>query len=504
VKPNLSRISSIELELEASRLRYWRYVEHVHRGRWRRAGYLIWACDQIQSFIEGRMTTQDGHEAQVLCLSMPPQHGKSMTFTETLPSWYLGRWPDRRVIEVSYNDDFAHKFGRRNREKVMQSGAYLFGIAVSRKTSAVDEWELSNGVGSMLSRGVGGSITGNPADLIIIDDPVKNRQEAQSETYRERIWDEWLNSIRTRLSSSGKTLVIMTRWHEDDLVARLVAQERDVVVINLPCEAEEDDPVYREVGEPLGVVLGKDAEWLERFKSVYLTTEGSRVWYALFQGHPTLAEGNMIRREWWQYYSQRPERFDEVIQSWDCTFKDNEDNDFVVGTVWGRVQAQYYLLDMVRERMDLPATMRAIESMSAKWPKSMTKLVEDKANGPAVIQMLRRKVPGLVAVNPEGGKESRVQAILGAIESGNVYLPDTDTAPWVTAFVDECSAFPTGTHDDMVDSMSQGLNRLVYHTGSRALPEPNPHAINSMDYRVTQRQRELTRPATQKGKVRQV
>jgi predicted phage terminase large subunit-like protein len=435
-----------------------------------------------------------------------PTHN-SMSLTETLPSWYLGNYPRNRVIEVSYNDDFAHKFGRRNREKVSQFGPGLFGIQVSKKTSAVDEWELTNGIGSMLSRGLGGSITGNPADLLIIDDPVKDRQEAESLVFRERVWDAWLNSIRTRLSANGKTVVIMTRWHEDDFVARLQQYEQGVVTINLPCEAEEDDPVYRAVGEPLGLILGKDREWLGRFKQVYLTTEGSRVWQALYQGHPTAAEGALIKRQWWQYYSEMPSHFDEIIQSWDCAFKDGEDNDFVVGTVWGRVAACYYLLDLQRDHLDLPSTIRSIEVMHAKWPRGMVKLVEDKANGPAVIQMLQFKVPGLVPVTPEGGKEARVQAILGAIESGNVYLPDANLAPWVVPFVDECSSFPMGLHDDMVDSMSQALNRLVYHSSHTDPnnPEGRVYTDHSLDAKVRRMNDELIRNRSgRKGGARQI
>lgn len=493
--PWAMNLSWNEVLKEGARICYWRYVKYVHQGRWMPAGYLIWMCDKVQDFLHGRLRTASGVEAQILCISMPPQHGKSMSLTETLPSWYLGNWPRNRVIEVSYNDDFAHRFGRRNREKVAEFGPRLFGVQVSKKTSAVDEWELTNGIGSMLSRGLGGSITGNPADLLIIDDPVKDRQEAESLVFRERVWDAWLNSIRTRLSANGKTIVIMTRWHEDDFVARLQQYEQGVVSINLPCEAEEDDPVFRAVGEPLGLILGKDREWMDRFKQVYLTTEGSRVWQALYQGHPTAAEGALIKRHWWKYYSEVPSHFDEIIQSWDCAFKDGEKNDFVVGTVWGRVSRTYYLLDLIRDHLDLPATMRAIESMSQKWPMGMVKLVEDKANGPAVIQMLRTSVPGLIAVNPEGGKESRVQAILGAIESGNVYLPDASAAPWVIGFVDECSSFPLGVNDDMVDSMSQGLNRLVYHSShiDPNNPEGRVFTDHSLEARVRRMNDELIR-----------
>lgn len=464
-----------EIQVALSKKRYWEYVKYVHQGRWIEAPYLIHICNLVQRFLEGDLRQEDGTEVMILCISLPPQHGKSMSLTETLPSWVLGKFKTWRVIEVSYNEDFARKFGRRNKEKINEFGEKIFGVRVSKVTSAQDEWELDNGVGSMLSRGVGGSITGNPADLIIIDDPVKNRQEAESEVYRERVWDEWLNSIRTRLAAKGKTIVIMTRWHEDDLVARMLKNEgKRAMYINLPCEAEEDDPVLREPGEALGKVLGKDNAWLDDFKPVYLTREGSRVWQSLFQGRPTAAEGNLFKRSWFRFYSERPKYFDEIIQSWDCTFKDSDGSDFVSGQVWGRVGALYYLLDRVKERLDLPDTCSAIMQMTSKWPQTLLKLVEDKANGPAVIQLLQTRIPGLIAVNPEGGKIARANAVSAAFESGNVYLPDADIAPWIVEYMDELTAFPNGAHDDDVDSTTQALNRLIYYTDHRDPPQPPP------------------------------
>ncbi len=479
--------------------RYWRYVEYVHQGRWKVAGYLQYVCDVVQDFVEDA-----SHDRRILCLSLPPQHGKSMSITETLPSWYLGKWPERRVIEISYNDDFAKKFGRRNREKLERFGSVVFDVRLSKSVSNVQEWELDNGVGGMQSRGVGGAITGNPADLILIDDPIKNRMEAESETYRERVWDEWMNSIRTRLAAYGKAIVIMTRWHEDDLVARLLANENGVEYINIPCEAEEDDPLYRDVGEPLGAVLGKDKAWLDSFKQAYMRANGGkRVWEALFQGNPTSAEGNLFRRHWWRYYTENslPTHFDEMLQSWDCTFKDSDGTDFVVGTVWGRVGADVYLLDLHRERMDLPTTMESIIAMSAKWPQTFTKLIEDKANGPAVIQLLRNKVPGLVAVEPKGGKTARAQAILGVVQAGNVWLPDAEMAPWVVGFVDECSAFIPGVDnakDDQVDSMTQALVRLMYNTNHEEPPAPTDM---SMDKRVEEHREALIQLRVKRGRM---
>lgn len=463
-----------EVRQALARKRYWEYVKYVHQGRWIEAPYLIYTCNLVQDLLEDKLITENGETARILCVSFPPQHGKSMSITETLPSWVLGKWPNHRVIEVSYNEDFARKFGRRNKEKVNEFGESLFGVRVAKGTAAQDEWELGNGVGSMLSRGLLGSITGNPANLIIIDDPFKSGKEANSEVYRQTIWGMWLDSIRTRLASDGKVIVIMTRWHEDDLVARMLKEESRVYYLNLPCEAEEGDPVLREPGEALGAVLGKDDTWLADFKRVYLTKEGSRVWNALFQGRPTAMEGNMFKRAWFKYYDKLPEYFDEIIQSWDCTFKDSDGSDFVSGTVWGRISAEYYLLDRRKQRLDLPDTCSAIMQMTAKWPRALIKLVEDKANGPAVIQLLQTRIPGLIAVNPEGGKIARANAVSPAFESGNVYFPTPEIAPWIIEYEEELCAFPNGVNDDDVDSTTQALNRLIYYTNHKEPPLPPP------------------------------
>jgi len=445
-----------ETYIDLVKSNYAAYVQYVHEGRWIPAKHLLFVCDNVQRFIE----TDTGKPFDILIISMPPQHGKSQSITETLPSWFLGKWPEKRVIEVSYNDTFAQKFGRRNRDKIKNYGKSLFDIELSKVKDSNEEFELSNNIGGMISRGIMSGITGNPAELIIIDDPVKTKEEAESETDREKKWDEWDNSIKTRCAAGAKVIVIMTRWHEDDLAGRMIMNlPKYVKVINLPCEAEGNDILGRKTGEALFPEIGKGNDWKDAFKESYCTSEGKRSWQALYQGRPTAQEGNLIKRKWWKYYSLIPERFDQAIQSWDCAFKDSDGSDYVVGTVWGRVGADKYLLDLVRDHMDLPTTIQAVEQLSNKWPDAWLKLVEDKANGPAVIQMLQHKVPGLVGVNPEGSKLARVQAILPHIEAGNVYLPENAT--WLSDFVEECSAFPQGKNDDQVDSVSQALIRLI-------------------------------------------
>ena len=158
-----------------------------------------------------------------------------------------------------------------------------------------------------------------------------------------------------------------------------------------------------------------------------------------------------------------PSRFDQQIQSWDMAFKDTKNSDFVVGQVHGAHGADRFLLDQVRDRMDFPATLLAVRRLSAQWPDAQTKLVEDRANGPAVIQCLRKEIGGFVEVNPEGGKVSRAAGASPQLESGNWYLPHPQLADWVEEFIGECAAFPAGAYDDQVDAWTQGANRLLHH-----------------------------------------
>lgn len=434
---------------ELARRHYGDYVVHVHHGAYQHFRHTELLCDALQPIADG--------EQKYILIELPPRHGKSMTVTETFPSFFVGKNPDKRVIAAAYSDNLARKFGRLNRNKINEYGNILFDSSLSQQNSASNNWSLEGHRGGMIATGIGGSVTGEGADLMIIDDPLKNAEEAASDTIREKVWAEWESTLSTRLHEGASVIVIMTRWHEDDLIGRLLERSpRDWERLRMPAIAEDvDDILNRDIGQALCPGLGFDEEWAEQ-KRVEV---GSQVWSALFQQRPSPADGNIFNRNWWQYYHQAP-TMDQIIQSWDCTFKDNNDNDYVVGQVWGIKGANKYLLDQVRDRMDLPSTMQAIRSLSNKWPLTALKLVEDKANGPAVIQMLSQEVPGLVPVEPEGGKIVRAQAVTPDIEAGNVYLPDPSIAPWVHDFVEECSAFPNGANDDCVDSMSQALARM--------------------------------------------
>jgi len=319
----------------------------------------------------------------------------------------------------------------------------------------------------MISAGIGGAITGEGADLLLVDDPIKNREEAESKFYRERVWSEWQNTLLTRLHPNARIIVILTRWHEDDLVGRILdGKDKDQwTVVSLPAIAEPGDLLGRKEGEPLWPERGYDKEWAEATK----INVGSRTWNSLYQQHPTPPEGGIIKRQWLRYYSRRPEYLEQIILSFDCSFKVEKEAksgpDYVVSQVWGKAGGNFYLLDQVKARLNFPDTVRLVLEMTAKWPQARAKLIEDKANGPAVISTLRDKIPGLIPREPEGGKVARVNAVSPFFESGNVYLPNVEIAPWIQDYVEELVTFPHSTYDDQVDATSQAL----LYIGSRRI-----------------------------------
>ncbi len=468
------RIAHLKAELgrrELSRRYYSEYLAYTQGTQWKRTRMSEYIATKVQAFLDSKT----GNAYDILLIETPPQHGKSMTVTETLPSWYMGKHPTHRVIIASYDSDFADKFCRRNKEKIRDFGSTVFNIQIGNIDRA-NEFELSNGKGRLISRGIMSGITGNPANLVIIDDPVKNMQEADSPTFRNRVWEEWQASIKSRLSAGGKVIVIMTPWHEDDFASRLMALEPNCTLLRLPVEAEANDPLGREIGEPLCPEFGKDEKWLKEYKQTYLADPrgGQRSWVALYQCSPRVESGNMIRRDWWRFYDPSETiLFGTEIISVDAAFKDADTNDFVSVQVWGKHKTDYYLLYCSNKHLDFPATVQEIRAVKALYPYARTTLIEDKANGSAIISTLQKEM-FIVPINPQGGKVSRVNAVAAAIESGHVYLPDPSKAAWVEGFVDQFAAFPNGAHDDMVDAASQALNRMIYYTGDFEPPKRDP------------------------------
>lgn len=401
-----------------------------------------------------------------LLVTMPPRHTKTSTSVQWFSFWALADNPQLPIIYASYEADYAAEWGAKTRDLVIEHGGE-YGLKLDPRYAARDNWKLVSG-GGMVTAGVGGPLTGKGAGLLLCDDLVKNDIEATSETMRERI-DSWVQTVAlTRLNPGGAACVFIgTLWHEDDILSRLIKRSnsgegRHFDVVRLPALAEKDDPLRREEGQAL---------WPEKYPVSALTqirkSMTSYHWTALYQCRPSPEGGGKIRDAWWQWYTPQsvPSEFDQMLQSWDLSLKVGKGRDPVAGQVWGRSGADFYLLAEAHGELDMPSVIAQCKKWATLFPKAKMKLIEDKAAGPALIQMLRHEaVGGVIPVNPKASKEARVEAILPLIEGRNVFLPknsDGTLPKWVDEFCNECRAFPQGKHDDRVDAMSQALSRLA-------------------------------------------
>lgn len=426
-----------------------------------------------------------------------PTHN-SQRVSRRFPLWLLVRRPSARIVLVGYELGIARRWGRTIKNDIATHGDVL-GLSVRDDTSAAHEWQLAGDEGGVYCVGIGGALTGRPADVMIIDDPHKGRKDADSLLMRENVWDWWTETARTRFGTETPVVLVQTRWHEDDLAGRLLEHDRGSWrVINIPAQADhkpeqgESDPLGRAPGDFLESTRGRHisrpigkcpkhpagieradgsrrecCDWDDIRHDV-----GSRGWQALYQGNPTPSAGVIFNKTWWQRYEQ-PQwtdradgsrwaiGFDELIISVDCTFKDSEGSDYVAMQVWGRRGLEAYLLDQVYDRMTFVETCDALRELAARWPQALLKLVEDTANGPAVINSLARKVPGLVPVTPDGSKVARAAAVSPFVEGRGVWLPAPELCPWVGDLIAEAAQFPQSPHDDRVDAMTQALNRLL-------------------------------------------
>ena len=422
-------------------------------------------CRELMKMVRG--------ETKRLMIFMPPRHGKTELVSRRLPAYILGVDPNASIISTSYGADLASRINR-DVQRIIEDPEYrkifpetgLWGknirsVADGSYLRNSDTFEVVGHKGIYRSTGIGGGITGMGANYAIIDDPIKNQEEANSKTYRDKVWDWYTSTLYTRLEKNASLLVTMTRWHEDDLAGRILEHSKgngqDWRIINFPAIKEDDlnPDDTRQLEEPL---------WPRKYDRKALdsirATVGTRVWTSLYQQRPAPSEGEIVKRGWWKYYKVIPNNISGLILSADLTFKDGEKTDFAVFQIWGKVGADKYLLDQVRARMGFNDQLRVFDNLNAKWPGMIARYIEDAANGAALIDTLRAKIPGIIAVRPSGSKVARAEAISPQVEAGNIYLPDPSIAPWVNDYIEEWAMFPNGAHDDQVDATTQAISKM--------------------------------------------
>jgi predicted phage terminase large subunit-like protein len=419
-------------------------------------------CDALDQFYDDVMA---GLHPRLMIFA-PPRHGKSETASRCFPAYCFGKNPRLNFIACSYAAMLAGSMNR-DVQRIMDGEAYAELFPESRLgTENVatlsgkplrnsDVFEIMGYLGRYRSAGVGGGITGQGFDIGLIDDPIADAASALSETIRESIWEWYRTTFYTRRSPHSGIVLIMTRWHQDDLAGRLLQEMKDGgekwTVVSFPAIAEADEQ-WRKVGD----ALHPERIPLEMLRATERTL-GSYNWTALYQQRPSPAGGNIFNRNKWQFWKVLP-TLEEIILSVDCTFKDSDGTDYVAIQVWGRKGADKYLLKRRRERLGFTATVTAVRAMRALYPTCGAVLIEDKANGSAVIDTIKKEIAGVIAVTPEGGKVARGYAVQPEQEAGNLYLPDPSIDETIENFLDEATNFPLGTHDDEVDAMTQAVN----------------------------------------------
>jgi predicted phage terminase large subunit-like protein len=408
-----------------------------------------------------------------LIINVPPRSGKSIIASVALPMFALGHDPTRRIICVSHTEDLARKFSL-DRRMVAQSpwfGAAFPGFRLAGPRPRDLELTTTQR-GSVFAAGMGGAVLGRGADLIVIDDPIKG-VDALSRAERRRVNEAFDTTLLTRLNDKrhGAIVIVMQRLHADDLVGHVL--ERDEwEVVSLPAIAT-DETLHRLSDVPGDLYRRRAGELLhpEREPMAVLEqmrrAQGSLTFEAQYQQDPAPVGGNVIRREWLRTYEALPSRFDRIVVAWDTASTLSEASDWSVGTVWGAVGLDYYLLEVVRDRFEAPDLRHAIVALSERWGADVT-LIEKTQLGHALLQDLRRtRALAPILVEPRYDKEARLLAQSARFEAGQVYLPTE--APWLGAYIGELLAFPNGRHDDQVDATTYALH---YLTARRPRNEP--------------------------------
>ncbi len=433
-------------------------------------------CRQLDAFYEAVKR----RESPRLIFCLPPRHGKSELVSRRFPAWCFGRDPDLEMIATSYSERLAARMNR-DVQRIIDSESYrvIFprtelydksrhaGIAAPGSYVRNSEiFEIVGHRGSYRSAGVGQGIGGMGADILIVDDPVKDWKQASSITVRNGIAEWFASTAYTRLAPGGGVLLCMTRWNEDDLAGRLISPQDDENadpwrVFAYPAIAERDEE-HRKMGEALHPER-YGLERLLRIKAAITKNLGSRIWTALYGQQPAPDEGDLLRMSWFRRFREAPAAPTRIVQSWDTGNKPKRTNDPSVCGTWLETDTGSYLVHVLRERLAYPDLKRTAVNHALAWGPGAV-LIEDKASGQSLIQDLRAetRLPVIgIDPTPDGDKLVRFTTTTPLIEAGRVWLPEN--AAWLPDYESELTHFPNGAYDDQVDMTSQYL-RWAYKT----------------------------------------
>jgi predicted phage terminase large subunit-like protein len=409
---------------------------------------------KFEEIVEGKLKR--------LIINMPPRHTKSEFASFLLPSWFLGKYPGKKVIQCSNTSELAVGFGRKVRNLVDSQpyGEIFPNVNLRADSKAAGRW-ATNGNGEYFAIGVGGTVTGKGADLLIIDDP-HSEQEAKLAQSNAEVFDqvyEWYTSgPRQRLQPGGSIVIVMTRWSKKDLTGRVLQSMIDKdgehwEVINFPAILPSGKPLWPEFWS------------LEELEALKLELPAGK-WNAQYQQEPTSEEGAIVKREWWKLWKQeRPPRCEFVIQSWDTAFTKSERADYSACTTWGvfymnenENDAHIILLDAFKRRMEFPELKERAFNHYKEWEPDAF-IVEAKASGAPLIYELRAMGIPVSEFTPSRGNDKmvRINSVADLFASGKVWAPETR---WADELIEELAAFPNSDHDDLVDSTTQALIRF--------------------------------------------
>ena len=397
-----------------------------------------------------------------LIINMPPRHTKSEFASYMLPAWYLGRFPNKKIIQCSNTAELAVGFGRKVRNLVdsTQYGKVFPNVSLRSDSKAAGRWS-TNGNGEYFAIGVGGTVTGKGADLLIIDDPHSEQEAALANADRsvfDKVYEWYTSGPRQRLQPGGTIVIVMTRWSKRDLTGKILKAALDREgdeweVIDFPAILPSNKPLWPEF-------------WSYEELDALRTELPLPKWQAQYQQQPTSEQGAIVKREWWQIWEgDVPPRCEFIIQSWDTAFTKNERSDYSACTTWGvfykdedQNNAHVILLDAFKRRMEFPELKDTAMKHYREWEPDAF-IVEAKASGAPLIYELRQMGIPVQEFTPTRGNDkiARINAVSDLFASGKVWCPETR---WAEEVMEEMAAFPNSDHDDLVDSSTQALLRF--------------------------------------------